>query len=305
MDISIIIVNYNTRRVTQNCLNSIYEHTNGISFEVIVVDNNSQRDDSKKYLKEDNRIIFIENQENIGFGKANNLGYQFAKGKYIFLLNSDTILLNNAVKIFFNKMEELSAEVFCIGTRLKSPELSYNHSFGKFPSLKSTLIDVFKLYLKLFKIKYNYFDERKYDQLEQFEVDYIMGADLFIRKALVDKYGLFDPDFFMYFEESELQFRYRNEGFKSMIVSGPEIIHLESISFNMKEKYSYFQRRIFFRSMFLYMKKRYCFFVYFCFRIIYLFNFPIFLLPYYTFKEKIGLIRMLFLPITPQNSNFI
>ena len=106
MDVSIIIVNYNTKQLLKDCLNSIYEHTENISFEVIVSDNGS-KDGSIEMLKaEFPQVILIENNANLGFGKANNKGLAIAKGKYIFYLNSDTILLNNAVKLFFDYFEE-------------------------------------------------------------------------------------------------------------------------------------------------------------------------------------------------------
>ena len=99
MDVSIIIVNYNTKKLTSDCINSIYEKTTGIRFEVIVVDNNSS-DGSQDLFFFDFRIKFVEAGENLGFGKANNKGVEIASGKYVFFLNSDTILVNNAVKLF-------------------------------------------------------------------------------------------------------------------------------------------------------------------------------------------------------------
>ena len=95
MDVSVIIVNYNTRKLTGECIDSIFEKTSGITFEVIVVDNASQ-DDSIEIFRKDPRIIFIENTENQGFGKANNLGIKYATGRNILFLNSDTLLINNA-----------------------------------------------------------------------------------------------------------------------------------------------------------------------------------------------------------------
>ena len=95
MDVSIIIVNYNTKNLTLQCIDSIYEKTNDVSFEIIVVDNNST-EGSQELVSHDKRIVFVEAGENLGFGKANNLGLRQAQGKYIFFLNSDTLLLNNA-----------------------------------------------------------------------------------------------------------------------------------------------------------------------------------------------------------------
>ena len=97
MNISIIIVNYNTREVTKQCLDSIFKWTKDVSFEVIVVDNNSH-DGSKEMLASYPNIKYVQSGGNLGFGKANNLGYKFSSGRYILLLNSDTYLLNNAIK---------------------------------------------------------------------------------------------------------------------------------------------------------------------------------------------------------------
>ena len=91
MEVSIIIVNYNTCDITKNCINSIFEYTKDIKFEIILVDNNS-KDKSYSVFSNDNRITYLYQQNNLGFGKANNLGFKHAKGKYIFLLNSDTLL---------------------------------------------------------------------------------------------------------------------------------------------------------------------------------------------------------------------
>ena len=101
IDVSIIIVNYNTCELTKQCIDSVFEKTSGISFEVIVVDNDS-KDDSIKVLSQDSRVNFIESGANLGFGRANNLGIKHSTGKYVFFLNSDTLLLNNAVKKFWD-----------------------------------------------------------------------------------------------------------------------------------------------------------------------------------------------------------
>ena len=96
MNVSIVIVNYNTLKLTKACIDSVIEKTSGLEYEIILVDNASS-DGSSDVFKNDERIIFIEASDNIGFGKANNLGVKHAKGDYLFFLNSDTLLLNNAV----------------------------------------------------------------------------------------------------------------------------------------------------------------------------------------------------------------
>ena len=100
MDVSIIIVNYNTKDLIKNCIDSIYEQTKDIKFEIIVSDNGSVDGSIEMIKSEFPNVILIENNANLGFGTANNRGLKIAKGKYIFYLNSDTVLLNNAVKLY-------------------------------------------------------------------------------------------------------------------------------------------------------------------------------------------------------------
>ena len=107
MDFSIIIVNYNTSKFFKNCLLSIYEHTKNIEFEVIVSDNGST-DGSIEMLKSTfPNVILLENNQNLGFGTANNKALKKANGKYILYLNSDTIILNNAIKLFYDYWENI------------------------------------------------------------------------------------------------------------------------------------------------------------------------------------------------------
>ena len=105
MDVSIIIVNFNTRQMTSECIDSIIEKTQGLEFEIILVDNAST-DGSKEFFEKDERITYIYSEKNGGFGYGNNLGMKVAKGKYFFLLNSDTLLINNAVKEFYDYAEK-------------------------------------------------------------------------------------------------------------------------------------------------------------------------------------------------------
>lgn len=273
MDVSVIIVNYNTLRTTQKCLDSVFSQTKGVTFEVILVDNNS-KDGSAEIFAKDSRIKFIESDSNLGFGKANNLGLQYAKGKYIFLLNSDTLLLNNAIKAFYDAHENMPENVACLGCILKAADgITENNSYGVFPSLSNTWQNILNLYFRL-GIRQLQFDD---GQSPDFRVDYIIGADLFIRREVIDKAGLFDPDFFMYFEESEMQLRYTRLGYESRIIRAPTIIHFECVSVGGNRKMpSLRQRLMYFQSMFIYMRKRYGWLKYLIFRVIILLYLPIF-----------------------------
>ena len=114
--VSIIMVNYNTKELTKKAIQAVFDKTEGVEYEIIVVDNDS-KDGSVEELKKtfQDKIIIIESKENLGFGRGNNLGIKQAKGKYIFLLNSDTELINNAIKIFYDYMEQNEQVGICGG----------------------------------------------------------------------------------------------------------------------------------------------------------------------------------------------
>lgn len=230
--VSIIIVNYNTEKLLDDCLFSIYEKTSEIQFEVIVVDNDSSKGSIDNLIEKYPVAKFHSAGKNLGFGKANNLGASLASGKYLFFLNPDTLLLNNAVSILANYMESHPHTGICGGNMYKkdmSPASSlYNTDFLTYE------------YKIIFNIKrtpgFNYTHEPQ-------EVLVIVGADLLIRKDIFDKMKGFDPDFFMYFEEVELCYRVRRSGYKIISVPDAEIIHLQGGSAENKSdelnKWSY------------------------------------------------------------------
>lgn len=236
MDVSIIIVNYNTKKLTKNCIDSIFDKTKDVEFEVILVDNDS-KDGSQEIFSKDSRIKFVESGGNLGFGRANNLGLQYATGKYIFFLNSDTILLNNAVKIFkdfYDKHGE-GLHLGGIGCQLQAKDGELIHSGNYFPNWKedlkaelrdhwSTINHRTKAPRKTIQMLASPFDPMK--------VDYVTGADLFVKKDILEKYGAFDPAFFMYNEESEMQFRWHKYDVNQYLIDGPQIVHLEGVSMN-------------------------------------------------------------------------
>lgn len=271
IEVSIIIVNYNTCELTHNCVNSIYEKTNDVSFEIIVVDNGST-DMSQRILAADSRIVFIEANNNLGFGKANNLGVKNAKGKYLFFLNSDTYFINNALKHFVSFYETYSnvLHLGAIGCILFDKNLHKIHSMGPFPIMTKLLkMEWGNLIMRRLGKQMKHHDDfysMCYDK-DYFPVDYVTGADLFVSREVIDKYGCFDPDFFMYYEETEMQFRWKKNGLQSYIVCGPQIVHLEGAS----QKRSPHKQFVILRSMMLYCKKTYGRIEYLIFRVLFLF----------------------------------
>ncbi len=225
IDVSVIIVNYNTKRLLGDCIKSVYDKTNDVSYEIIVVDNGSA-DGSERYIVQRYpSLCWINSGANIGFGGANNLGASQAKGKYLFFLNSDTLLENNAIKILYDYMEAFASEehIGAIGSCLLDTQKNYNFSSGEFPSPQSEFRYIIHKLLK-----------RNKGSGQTSDVDFITGADLFMTKEVFDSMQGFDPNIFMYYEETDLQYRMAKKGLKRRVIAGPEIIHLEGGSFKNK-----------------------------------------------------------------------
>lgn len=230
MDVTIIIVNYNTIKLTIDAINSIREKTSGIKYEVIVVDNNSS-DDSANILKDlyQDEVICISLPENVGFGRANNEGFKIGKGRNILFLNPDVKLINNAILILSEYLDA-HPNVGACGGNLFNEELQPAHSYRKiFPSIISELNDL--LYQFPERVLYGKGREHNASPNPQ-NVAYITGADLMIRKTVLEKVGCFDPAFFMYYEETELCRRIYRNGYRVVCVPQSQIQHLEGKSFD-------------------------------------------------------------------------
>lgn len=251
MNVSIIYVNYNSSNLLINSINSVIELTNGISYEIIVVDNNSHQKDTNK-LKSyctTNDIKLIESDTNLGFGKANNLGAKYATGEYLFFLNPDTYLINNAITELFNfaKTHNIStcgANLFSANLK---PTLSYWMLMPSITDELSALCSNIPL-----KIKYNNSHEHNLTSTPK-EVAFIIGADLMIHNNLFKQLNGFDKDFFMYFEETDLQYRAKKLGHKIYNLPSAKIVHLESQTLSSQTK----KLQLFFESRKLfYLKNR-------------------------------------------------
>lgn len=264
MDVSIIIVNYNTKQLTEECIRSIVNNTKNIIYEIILVDNAST-DGSKELFENDNRLKYIYSCENLGFGRANNLGYEYSSGKYIFLLNSDTILLNNAIKEFYDFAESINYEYACIGTILKDKDGRNTHSSAIFPTLKFFIIKFLNNYTRFFgkDLTFKFFNTFPINFPAK--VDYVTGADLFIKKSVIKQFGMFHPLFFMYYEETEMQKRYKENGYFSLLIDKPQIMHLCGGS---RKKKSLNGWRLDLEGSFIYSKFHLSFYKYYILRVL-------------------------------------
>lgn len=247
MDVSIIIVNYNTVDLLVDAIASVISKTEGISYEVIVVDNAS-RDDSESIVARtfQERVRYVRLDRNIGFGRANNKGIELARGRNIFLLNPDTLLVNNAVKILSDYLDNDPRTGAC-GGNLYTADMQPATSFERYlPSLGLAVAELLHLYDSN-KHQFNHTGK-------PMKVGYISGADMMLKKEVLDKVGYFDPDFFMYAEETELSYRIRKAGYISVSVPESKIIHLEGQSFR---EISPRRIKMQFSGRSLYFRKRY------------------------------------------------
>lgn len=234
MDVSIVIVNYHTSALIAECIASVREHSEGFSYEIIIVDNDSEPDIASKFADVENCRV-IQLAENVGFGRANNAGFEIARGRYLFCLNPDTLLLNNAIDILVKFMDSHPEASACGGNLYNSdmkPTLSFRRGLPGFIWEINELLN-----LKPEKRKYG--PDRIFNNSgKPLEVGYITGADLMLRREVAEKVGGFDPRFFMYYEETDLCERIRCAGGKIYSVPEASIQHLEGGSFEKENRIS-------------------------------------------------------------------
>ncbi|MDR0681040.1 MAG: glycosyltransferase family 2 protein [Dysgonamonadaceae bacterium] len=233
MEVSVIIVSYNTKALLRQCLSSVFEKTQDVEFEVIVVDNASNDGSPQMVREEFPNVTLIESPENLGFGRANNLGAQYAGGEYLFLLNSDTVLMNNAAKILADFLNSNPKAGVCGGNLFdenKNPACS-------FVTLAELSVAGELLNLLCLQPKSASFNKKTHP----ISVGCIIGADFMVRSNVFKKTGGFDPDFFMYYEEMELTYRIKKAGYKSFNVPQAQIIHLGGKSLDSEQKFKLVQ----------------------------------------------------------------
>lgn len=255
MDLSVIIVNYNVKFFLEQCLYSVKKSLSGIDGEVIIVDNNSV-DDSVQMLKEKfPEFTLIENRENAGFSKANNQGIRQSKGKYVLLLNPDTVVQEDTFSKCLAFMES-HPKAGALGVKMIDGK-------GRFlPESKRALPKPDVAFYKIFGLSRLFPKSRifgKYNlgylnQDETHEIEILPGAFMFIRKAVLDETGLLDEAFFMYGEDIDLSYRIILKGYKNYYFPETTIIHYKGES---TKKGSLNYVKIFYKAMLIFARKHF------------------------------------------------
>ena len=229
-DLSVIIVSYNTRDVLRLCLQHLHECAEGLSLEIIVVDNAS-RDGSVEMLEEDHpEIQVIRSQTNLGFAGANNCAMRLARGRYILLLNSDAFLKPGALVLAVDHMDR-HPNVGLAGGRLIWEDQSWQPSARAFPSVVNDFLILSGLASRFPRSRFFGRPEWTWaDPMKPAEVDWVPGAFAIIRPEVLAQTGLFDEAFFLYYEEVDLCRRIRTLGYKIAYWPDIVIVHLGGAS---------------------------------------------------------------------------
>lgn len=232
MDISIIIINFNSSNYTINCIESIYKHTKDVTFEIIVVDNNSTSEDVNTLsdFLENKPIIFVKSKINLGFGGGNHFGYQFAKGNHYAFVNNDAELTENSLLKLFNYSQD-HKDIGVLGLHQVNKEGErFKYSYRQFIGLKYHLFNQQKPH------KY-YSKKTKSDLTSPFTVDLVSGAFMFFKKEAYEISGGFDPNIFLFYEEMDVCLRLKKHGYKTVFYPNSTFIHyMGKSSTNVKIK---------------------------------------------------------------------
>ncbi len=266
-DLSIIIISYNTKKITEECIESVYRSflhrgskksaTPDFSWEMIVVDNSST-DGSVATLRTFQRMkpnfTLVENKNNVGFAKANNQAVKIAKGKYLLFLNSDTIVLDRAILKLVNFYRKNEKTISILGGKLFNEDMSPQPSCGPFYSLPVIFGALF--------MKGDYWGLTRYSPNELKEVDWVSGACILVKKDCFEKINGFDEKIFMYMDEIDFLYRAKKQGYRVFFYPEAKFIHLGSASSGGKtypilqvyQGFIYFYRKHHSRLSFVFLK---------------------------------------------------
>lgn len=252
MDVSIVIVSWNTCDILGDCLQSIYANTRDVEFEVIVIDNASSDSSVDMVKSEFPQVILLENRENRGFAAANNQGIAVTEGRYVLLLNSDTVVLDGAIDKVV-AFADTYPKAGITGCRVLNEDKTLQLSCFMFPSVLNMALWVSYLF-KVFPRSRFFGRDRMtwWDGDDVREVDVLTGCFMLVRREAMEQVGPMDEQFFMYFEETDWCYRFKQAGWKVMFTPNAEIVHLGGASSKKVRTGMVNQWR---RSMLLYYKK--------------------------------------------------
>jgi hypothetical protein len=225
INLSIIIVNRNTKEYLLPCLRSVLENEEGTGWKIIVVDNGSRNGSPAEVKENFPSIDLIENEGNMGFAKAVNQGLQKAPGRYVVLLNPDTQVKKGAIGELISFMDA-HPDAGIAGAKLLNSDGSKQNSIANFPSLATELSNK-SLLRWLFPTR---FPGKERDYSEPVEVDSVIGACMMVRRDAIEQVGLLDEEYFLFLEETDWCFRMKKAGWRVCHVPQAEVYHFQGKS---------------------------------------------------------------------------
>ncbi len=246
-DLSVIIVNWNTKELLLNCIEAFYRTANGLTSEIFVVDNGSVDGSAESVRRTFPEIELIENERNLGFARANNDALRRRKGRYALLLNTDAILTDGAVKALVEFMDD-NPTVGIAGGQLINGDGSRQNSFDNFPSLATEAFNKSLLRI-LFPKRY---PSKRVTYNDPVDVQSVIGACMIVRSQSIGEVGILDEDYFFFLEETDWCYRMRRHGWRVCHMPQARILHLQGKTANTvrdRAKIEYY------RSLYLFFRK--------------------------------------------------
>lgn len=255
MDLSIIILNYKTRELTLACLESVFSSATYYNYEVILIDNASNDDIIPKVNEQYPQVVCIANTDNVGFSIANNQGISIAQGRYVLLLNSDTIVQTDTLDVMLHFMDE-NPTVGASGCKIVLPDGSLDKACKRgFPTPSASFYYAFG-FSKLFpKIpRFNQYQLGYLSPDDAYPIDSLVGAFMLIRREVIEQVGMLDEEFFMYGEDIDWCYRIKEAGWVNYYYPRTQIVHLKGASSRRKPFKIIYE---FHRAMILFHNKHY------------------------------------------------
>jgi GT2 family glycosyltransferase len=257
IDITIIIVNYNQLQLLNHCLKSIQKFTKDVSYEIIIVDNNSTDGDVEEITSKFENVRLIKNEKNEGFSKANNKGAKLAKGKYLLILNNDVEFIQNSIKDIFDYMEMCEIDKL-VGCKLLNKDHSIQTSVHSFPTpinVISANLFINKIFPNSQRLNKNYFMKIAIEEPnDTLEVEALFGAFLFLLKESFIELDGFDENFHFYHEDTDFCFRFKNKIGSVIYFKSTAVIHYGG---STSQNYLWFHYKNRTLSLLKYMKKHF------------------------------------------------
>jgi len=251
MDVSVIFVNYNTHDFLDQCIESVIKCTKGVTYEIIIVDNNSPDRSIDETARKYKNVKLINSKVNKGFGSGCNLGVMNAAGDYVAIINPD-IKIDTDVLTRMHAFMNSEKNCGLCGTVLTDEEGKAIYTYNEFPG-------IFWEFIQALGFGSNYFIDRLNKKMKasgsvKYEVDWLIGAFLFVRKKVYDNVKGFDENFFLYYEDVDIQLRIRDAGYGIYCLTDTSVHHYERSSVRVPESQNIYWYNMN-RSKIMYMEK--------------------------------------------------